>query len=137
VSDARKPEFQFLSSNQYCVFWHRGCSGPALNIYETEQYVLIVAELAGVAAETLHLDVGTNVVHIAGQRTVTSPANLVRIHRLEIATGSFHFEIRLNVDVDPEKASSHYQHGLLEITLPLVQQAHQPIVIDVKEGELA
>ncbi len=135
MGDARKSEFQFLSSHQYCVFWHRGCSGPALNIYETEAFVLIVAELAGVNAETLHVDVGTNVLHIAGHRAVTSPDNLVRIHRLEIATGPFHFEIRLNVEVDPAQASSHYHNGLLEITLPLGQRTQQPIVIDVKEGE--
>lgn len=131
----QKSDFRFLSSHQYCVFWQRGCGGPAMNVYETEQAILIVTELAGVAPDTLKIDVETNLVRVQGMRQVSPPEGLHRIHRLEIASGPFQFAVQINVSVDPSQASSHYQNGLLEIVLPLLHHNEQRVVVNVTEGE--
>lgn len=134
MDDSQKLDFRFLSSNQYCVFWQRGCGGPAMNVYEDSDSVLIVIELAGVDPESIGIDVETNLVRIQGIRQILPPKNLHRIHRMEIASGPFQFEVKVNVAVAPAKASSHYQNGLLEIVLPLLRKNDQRVVVNVKEG---
>ncbi len=130
--------YHFLASHQYCAFGHRGCHGPVLlNMYETSSMVLIVAELAGVCAEQLQIDVAPNMVRIQGVRQIAPPAELIRIHCLEIPAGPFELDIPINVAINPDAASSRYREGLLELVLPLANVAPHRVVVHVEEGDTA
>ncbi len=127
--------YRFLSRNQYCVFGNRGCNDIALNVYETEDALLIVAELAGTDPNSLQIEINTNTVNVKGVRQVDAPENPVRIHRMEIGAGPFEFEVSLKMPVDANQSSSRYHRGLLEIVLPLIKAPSQRIVINVQEGD--
>lgn len=135
MSNMSRSDFRFLSGQPYQVFWNRGHGGPPLNIYETETVMVIVVELAGIDPDTIQLDVEQNLVRLQGKRHINPPGSLVCIHRMEIVGGAFRFEIGFNVTVNPEQASSNYNQGLLEITLPLIKQSNQRVIVDVKEGD--
>ncbi len=125
--------YHFLSRNQYCVFGKQGCHETAFNVYETEDTILVVADLAGVDPNSFVLEVSSNKVVIRGNRCVEPPENLLRIDRLEISAGPFELDVPLRVPVDANQATSHYHNGLLHIEIPLVKPPSQRIIINVQQ----
>lgn len=128
-----RPTFQFVAVRHYHLFEQRDWQ-PALNIYETTQEVVLVVELAGIDPKHLVIDAEPDKVRIQGQRHARPPANLRRIHRMEMVGGTFQIEVALAVMIDPEHAGSRYQNGLLEIRLPLAQHTPQHITIDAEQA---
>lgn len=129
------PAFHFLAIRHYQIVdrtWQ-----PALNIYETEHQIIVVADLAGIDTNDLILEVEANMVRIQGQRQPHPPEDLRRIHRMEIGAGPFNVEINLPVLIDPQQVTSRYQQGLLEITLPLAKQPARRVAIGGIESEEA
>lgn len=124
----QKPGFRFLAIRHYHIVEQRDWQ-PALNMYETEQAIVIVAELAGIDRKDLIIDVEPNVVRIQGIRQPVTFDDMRRIHRMEIAAGPFQIEAMLPNLIDPELARSQYDHGLLKIVLPLAQRPSRRLVI--------
>jgi HSP20 family protein len=121
---------------EYRIAFEHRVWQPSLNIYETDQMVLIVAEIAGVDPNALYIDAEPNTVRIHGVRHIAPPEGLQRIDRMEISAGPFELEIPIHVPIEPEQATSHYHQGLLEITLPRVRRPTQRLTIKMTgEGE--
>lgn len=127
--------YRFLSNHQYCFFGNRGCQEIAINVYETDKELVVVAELAGAESSNINIEVSSDIIRIHGTRHIHPPQNLQRIHRMEIVAGPFDFEVPIKVPVDMNNVRSHYHHGLLEIILPLLNPPSQRIVINVQEGD--
>ncbi len=108
---------------------------PPLNVFETDQEMWLVIELAGVDPATLHIEAYPEFVRVAGARQLTLPAGLRRLHRMEIASGTFQIEVPFERLVDPERTTARSVHGLLEIRLPFAGRALRQVVIPVLEGE--
>jgi HSP20 family protein len=134
VSDSQKSGLHVFTIRYPYVTFEQCSWQPALNIYETGQAVIIVAELAGVDPRELQIDVEVNLVRIAGMRQMTPPPGLQRIERMEIPSCPFRVEIPLRVAIDTEQADSRYQHGLLEVVLPFARRTPQRVIISVTEG---
>ena len=107
---------------------------PPLNIYETQQGLLLVAELAGVNADDLHIHVQPISVQIRGARQLETPVRLIRVQRMEIASGPFQIEVPLSAAIDPERTEAQYGEGLLDIWLPFAYQPSQRVVV-IRLGE--
>lgn len=133
VNDPKKPDYHIFTVRPYAIFEQRSWQ-PALNLYETEQAVVVVAEVAGVDLDSLQIDVQPNMVIIQGLRRVIPPEHLRRIDRMEITPGPFRINIPLNVPIDPEQTESHYNHGLLQVVLPLARRPAQRVAIQT-EGD--
>jgi HSP20 family molecular chaperone IbpA len=127
-------QFRFLAIRHYNIVGQRDWQ-PALNIYETEQDIIIVIELAGIDPNTLFIDAEPGRVRIEGVRQFTPPEGLRRIHQMEIASGAFQISTTLSALIDPEQAHSHYHHGLLEVVLPLAKQPPRRVALTSEEGE--
>lgn len=134
MNKPHKPGYHFLAIRHYQIVGQRDWQ-PALNIYETDKAIHIVAELAGVDPNTVFIDVEPNIVRIEGMRQLDTPADLRRIHRMEITAGPFQIEATLQTLVDPDQARSQYENGLLEIVLPLAKRASRRVAISGTEGE--
>jgi HSP20 family molecular chaperone IbpA len=134
VNDPKKPGFRFLAIRHYHIVDQRDWQ-PALNIYQTDSTLVVVAELAGVERQSLDIEVEPNMLRIQGVRPMDTPDELRRVHRMEIAAGPFQIEAELPVLVNPEQASSHYNNGLLEVVLPLAQRTARRVSIDSTEGD--
>ena len=96
---------------------------PPLNVFETDQGIHVVAEMAGIAVDRLRLHVYPTSVRIDGRREVATPFELHRIRRLEIQSCAFQVDLPLATRVDPDRSEARYRDGLLDIWLPF---AHQP-----------
>jgi len=82
----------------------------------------VVVELPGVDPASVRVVAGGRGLLIAGERP--RPKVEGRIYeQMEIEYGPFERQVRLHVDVDPERATASYEKGILTITLPLGRRA--------------
>jgi HSP20 family protein len=82
---------------------------------------VIKAELAGVDAAELALEISGREVIIAGRRRFVEPGGAA-FQQIEIEQGPFRRVIRLTADVRAEEASAVYEDGILRLELPLAVQ---------------
>jgi HSP20 family protein len=128
VEHSQKPGFRFLAIRHYKIVDQQDWQ-PSLNMYETDEAIMIVVELAGITPDALAIDVEPNMIRIQGERTLSAPENLRRVHRMEIASGPFQIVAVLPALVEPDQARSDFHHGLLEIVLPLAQRSPRRLSI--------
>ncbi|MEW5912967.1 MAG: Hsp20/alpha crystallin family protein [Thermodesulfobacteriota bacterium] len=107
-----------------------GAWSPAVDIVETPQAVVIVAELAGVRREDIKVLVDGDVVRIYGRREPSLHQPGARYHRLEIESGDFIRSFRIGVPFDQAKVEATTSMGLLKITLPKRAAARRKIDVE-------
>ena len=111
---------------------------PALDVYETDDTFVVLAELAGLTPEDITLQLQPGQLVIQGQRAGILPEKVCRIHQVEIWSGPFSVEVALPSGLDLEAAATRYYAGLLEVTFPKRASGDRqqgPIRILVREGE--
>ncbi len=91
---------------------------PAVDVYETDDAVVIVAELAGVDCERVDVALQRQILSIRGERAAPGSGTKRSYSQMEINSGPFERIIRLPLAVDSEGATACYSDGMLEITLP-------------------
>ena len=91
---------------------------PDVDVFETEQAVLVRVEIAGVRREDLHVGVDGQVLRISGVRRAPQGPNAVRLHQMEIATGPFERRVRIPMAFEREGVTAHLSDGFLTVTLP-------------------
>jgi HSP20 family protein len=97
---------------------------PLINLHEDRDNLYVEALAPGVDPASLSLSVIRNVLTISGEkRRVPGDIKPEAFHRSERATGKFVRNIELSVEVDENTVKADYQHGLLMVTLPKVEQA--------------
>jgi HSP20 family protein len=101
----------------------RGGFSPAVDVfYEgNPPRAVIHAELAGIDADQIGLEIQGRELVIAGHRRPADTEGRV-YQQLEIDHGPFRRVIPLGAEVLPEEARATYSDGILRIELPLVQQ---------------
>jgi HSP20 family protein len=91
---------------------------PDVDVFETEQGVVVRAEIAGIRSEDLRVSVDAQVLRISGVRRATEPPDVVRLHQMEIASGPFERRVRIPIAFDRDKVTAHLAEGFLTIVLP-------------------
>ena len=103
---------------------------PAVDIFETPEEVVIVAELAGVNREDVQVMIDEDVVRIYGRREPTCCSGQgARFHRMEIASGSFVRNFRISVAFDPGGIKANVEDGLLTVSLPKKKDGKRDIPV--------
>lgn len=103
---------------------------PRVDIFETEEALTVLADMPGVVAGDLDLDVRDDVLTIHGR--VTSPESESESELLrEYRTGDFHRTFSLSQLIDRARIEARLTHGVLRLTLPKVERA-QPRKIEVR-----
>jgi len=105
---------------------------PAIDLYETDDELVVTAELAGVRESDLQMTIDRNIFTIRGERPKALPGNKTGVyHQMEISSGPFERSITLPEAVDAENARATYENGLVEVVLPKVKK-ERTIRVDVK-----
>jgi HSP20 family protein len=95
---------------------------PPIDMYETADNVVVVAELAGVTQEEVRISVHAKTLIIRGERKEKQAGSHRTYYQMEISTGLFERGVLLPVAVDAEQATASYNDGILEIVLPKVSK---------------
>ena len=90
---------------------------PQIDIYETHEEIVIIAEIAGVPREEIDLEIGPRTVKISGTREGGPREEGARYRLAEIPCGRFQRDLVLPVPIDTETVRAFCREGLLEIHL--------------------
>jgi len=90
---------------------------PQMDIYETPDEIIILAEIAGVSKEDLELEISSKAVRIYGNRTGLPRIDSATYRLAEIQYGRFERILYLPTPIDPEVVSASYTNGFLQIRL--------------------
>lgn len=106
---------------------------PAVDIYETEQELVVKADLPEVDPKQLDIRVENNLLTIRGERKFEKKVNEDNYLRVERAYGSFSRSFSLANTVNSEAIKAEYQNGVLTLTIPKREEA-KPKQIKVNVG---
>lgn len=91
---------------------------PLVNVTEDAGSYFVRAELPGLQAEDLNIQVTGKSLAIEGERRIPSEGEDVKYHRRERDAGRFSRIIALPGDIDPEGVEARMQNGMLSVTIP-------------------
>jgi len=103
---------------------------PAMDVFETDDAIVVRVEIAGVRGEDLKVQVDGELLRVSGVRRVPSTPKARRLHRMEIAFGPFQREVRIGVPFDRDAVGAHLEDGFLTITLPKRLPARRQIEVE-------
>ena len=104
---------------------------PPVDIYETEQALVVKADLPDVKPEELDIRVENNVVTIRGERKFDKKVQEENYLRVERSYGSFARSFSLANAVNTEAIQADYKDGVLTLSIPKREEA-KPKQIKVK-----
>ena len=105
---------------------------PRSDVYETDEAIVVVAEMPGVDENSVDITLEKNVLTIAGKVNEEAPEGR-RLALNEYGSGDFGRRFALSQTVDREGISAAVKNGVLTLTLPKAKEA-QPRQIKVKAG---
>ncbi len=109
---------EFLGRARFSERWEGFEWAPAVDISETEDAVVVRADVPGLAPEDLEINLSGNVLTIKGEKKQEKEEKKENFYRVERVYGSFMRSIELPAEVDPEKVEATYKNGVLKIILP-------------------
>ncbi len=101
--------------------WRREQSAgvfPLLNLTEDKDSYYVRAELPGIGADELGIEIIDKTLTVSGERKIPEEGEKVRYHRREREAGRFSRAITLPGEVDSQKTRATMRDGLLMITVP-------------------
>jgi HSP20 family protein len=96
---------------------------PAVDIYETEQELVVKADIPAVDPKDLDIRVENNILTIRGERKFEKKVNEENYLRVERSYGSFARSFTLANTVNSEAIKADYQSGVLTLTIPKREEA--------------
>jgi HSP20 family protein len=95
---------------------------PRIDVIDRDDEVVVRAEIPGLRKEDLEVTLSHDLLTIKGE-TREEKEERGEFYRSEIRHGSFTRSVRLPEAVDGEAAKAHFEHGILEITIPKLEGA--------------
>ena len=93
---------------------------PPLEVYETDQALIVCAEIAGMDEARLQVMVDGASLSIRGVRPDRHQAERGCYHEAHIPYGAFAADVFVPFPVDPDQTEAEYRDGFLRIVLPRV-----------------
>ncbi len=104
---------------------------PAVDIYETENELVLKADLPEVDLKDIDVRVENQTLTISGERKFESQDSGKGYHRIERSYGSFTRSFAVPNTFDTDKISAAFKNGVLSVTLPK-KEAAKPRQIKVE-----
>ena len=108
-----------------------GWSAPAMDMYQTDNEVVVKAALPGFKAEEVQINITGDVLTLKGEVQHEEEKKDKAWHIREQRWGSFERSVALPTAVVADKAQADFDNGILTITLPKAEEV-KPKTITVK-----
>lgn len=95
---------------------------PAVDIFETDKEITLMADIPGVKAEDLNIDINDSVLTLEGYEMAPEGADEVDVIR-EYRTGKYYRQFTLSQVIDQSKIDAVLKDGVLQLKLPKVEAA--------------
>jgi HSP20 family protein len=109
----------------------RGAGMPAVDMYQTDNYVVVKMAVPGIKPEDVQISVSGDTLSVKGEIKESTDNKEKAYHIREQHWGSFERVLTLPTDVRSEKATAEFENGVLTVTLPKAEEV-KPKTITVK-----
>ena len=113
VNQLFRDSFAGQGENSALTTW-----APSVDIYETENELVIKADLPDVNEKDLDVRIENNILTVRGERKFDSQVPEDKYLRIERVYGSFSRSFSLPTTVDSESIRANYKNGVLTVELP-------------------
>ena len=96
---------------------------PAVDIYETENDLVVKADLPDVDLKDIDVRVENQTLTIAGERKFEKQDNVAGYHRIERSYGNFTRSFAVPNSFDTDKIAASFKNGVLSVSLPKKEAA--------------
>ncbi len=103
---------------------------PQVDVIEDTNGISVYADLPGVSKDTLNIQVDGDTLTIEGEVKLDLPENMDARY-VEVSRPRYKRVFTLSKDLDTEKVSAKYEHGVLTLRIPKAEHA-QPRRIDIQ-----
>jgi len=107
---------------------------PAVDVYETEGSIELRAELPGLDAGDIDIEIDDNVLTLRGERRFQEPVEDGRYYRVERAYGHFNRSLTLPQGVKADEISATFDKGVLSVRIPKADEV-KPRKIAIAAGD--
>ena len=108
-----------------------GWSAPAIDMYQTDDEIVVKASLPGVKAEEVQINITGEILTLKGETRQVEEKKEKAWHMREQRWGTFERAIALPTEVVADKAKAEFENGILTITLPKAEEV-KPKIISIK-----
>ena len=108
-----------------------GWSAPAIDMYQTDDEIVVKASLPGFKADDVQINITGDVLTLRGEMKHEDEKKEKAWHLREQRWGSFERSVALPTNVVADRANADFENGVLTITLPKAEEA-KPRTISVK-----
>lgn len=110
---------------------------PNVDIKETENEVLVKADLPGIKMEDIDVSIDEDQLVIKGERKFEKEEKEKDYLRVERSYGSFYRSFDIGVPIKADEVKAHYSDGVLEITIPKAEvKKPKKVEISVSKKEI-
>ncbi|MBD2078382.1 Hsp20/alpha crystallin family protein [Leptolyngbya sp. FACHB-17] len=101
---------------------------PAIELHETDTDVVLKAEVPGIEAKDLDVQVSEHTISISGHHQEETRTEEKGVFRSELRYGQFQRLIPLPTPVQYDQVKADFKNGILTLTLPKIESARKPVV---------
>jgi HSP20 family protein len=107
---------------------------PAVDIYETENELVLKADLPEVSLKDIDVRVENQTLTIAGERKFEHEESKKGFHRIERSYGNFVRSFAVPSTFDTDKIGAEFHNGVLTVMLPKKEAAKpRQVKVEVKQ----
>lgn len=108
-----------------------GWSAPAIDMYQTDDEIVVKASLPGVKADEVQINITGEILTLKGETRQVEEKKDKAWHMREQRWGAFERAIALPTEVVADKAKAEFENGILTIILPKAEEV-KPKIINIK-----
>ncbi len=95
-----------------------GQAGPAIDMWETPEEIVVNAALPGLAPEDVEITLTGQTLSLRGEFKADDQVSRDQYVLQERRYGTFHRQLTLPVRIDGDNAEATFEHGLLRLRIP-------------------
>jgi HSP20 family protein len=108
---------------------------PAMDLMETDDALVLKADLPGLERDDVSIEVKDNVLTVAGERKAEHSEKADGFYRVERAFGSFARSLTLPDGIDAEQVAASFDRGVLEVRIPKPAE-RKPHRVEIAAGDV-
>jgi HSP20 family protein len=105
---------------------------PAIEMFQRDGQLVVRTDLPGMSPEDVRIEVTDDTLTIEGERRSEVEVEDEDFYRSERTYGRFSRVIALPDGVDAENAQARFENGVLEVTIPLAQEASRGRRVEIQ-----
>lgn len=103
---------------------------PAVDIYEQDEQVILLADMPGVDSESINVILEKNVLTLSGKAFDHAPEKQTQVYA-EYGVGDYQRVFQLGAQIDQDKIEAVLKDGVLRLVLPKLAPSKKKISVQL------